>query len=299
MMRRVLAVAAAAILTALAMPHLALAADCRFSCPRPGVSTGEGALTASFFENRGGSGYASNTPPEPPPYQWRLRTPCAVSDPVIGACDPNVTVCEQPPDRVVRYYIVQSQRLARADGAPIDGQAPPLGTPAGTGYGQWANVFAGCVDVTDLNPPPSAGEVFRYFQTLPLPPLTTRQQPPGNGLVGLPVIFYTDSPTTQTFTLDIRGFTVVIAATATGYTWHTGDGTELTSTDPGRPYPDHTVTHDYRAGTYTASLTTTWSATFTVDGGAPADVPGTTTTDGPPVTFTVLQARPVLTNPYD
>jgi hypothetical protein len=33
--------------------------------------------------------------------------------------------------------------------------------------------------------------------------------------------------------------------------------------------------------------------------GAPANVPGTTTTDGPPVTFDVLEARPVLTNPYD
>ena len=42
--------------------------------------------------------------------------------------------------------------------------------------------------------------MFRYFQTLPLPQLTTQHQPPGNGLVGLPVIFFTDSATTQTFT---------------------------------------------------------------------------------------------------
>jgi len=103
----------------------------------------------------------------------------------------------------------------------------------------------------------------------------------------------------QTFTVDIRGFAVVIVATASTYTWHTGNGTDLTTDDPGRPYPDETITHDYRAGTYTASLTTTWSATFSVNGGASADVPGTTTTDGPPVTFTVLQARTVLTNPYD
>lgn len=141
--------------------------------------------------------------------------------------------------------------------------------------------------------------MFRYFQTLPLPQLTTRQQPPGNGLVGLPVIFYTDSPTTQTFTVNIRGFTVEIVAGATNFTWHTGDGTDVTSTDPGAPYPNQTVTHEYRSGTYTAYLTTTWGATFRVNGGASAQVPGTTTTDGPPVTFTVLQARTVLTNPYD
>ncbi len=160
-------------------------------------------------------------------------------------------------------------------------------------------VVRACIDVTALNPPPSPGEVFRYFQTMPLPELTTQQQPPGNGLVGLPVIFYTDSPTTQTFTVNIRGFQVDIVAGATSFTWHTGDGTELTTTDPGAPYPHHTVTHDYRSGTYTAHLTTTWGATFSVDGGAGVPVPGTTTTDGPPVTFTVLQARPVLTNPYD
>ncbi|WP_448626021.1 hypothetical protein [Geodermatophilus sp. URMC 64] len=200
---------------------------------------------------------------------------------------------------MIAYYYVLSQRLVQEDRREIDGLAPALGDAVGAPYGPTVNEGPSCVDVTDLNPPPSPGEVYRYFRTLPLPQLSTRQQPPGNGLVGLPVIFYTDSPTTQTFTLDIRGFTVVIAANATGYTWHTGDGTDLTSTDPGRPYPNQTITHDYRAGTYTASLTTTWSGTFTVDGGAPADVPGTTTTDGPPVTFTVLQARPVLTNPFD
>jgi hypothetical protein len=181
----------------------------------------------------------------------------------------------------------------------VDGLAPPPGQQPGTGYGQWATVYSGCVDVTDLNPPPSPAEVYRYFRTLPLPELTVRQQPPGNGLVGLPVIFYTDSPTTQTFTVDIRGFQVVIRASAVRYTWHTGDGTDLTSDNPGAPYPRQTVTHDYRSGTYTAYLTTTWGATFTVNGGAAADVPGTTTTDGPPVTFAVLQARPVLTNPFD
>ena len=165
--------------------------------------------------------------------------------------------------------------------------------------GDWIFVARACVDITALNPPPSPGEVFRYFQTLPLPELTTQQQPPGDGLVGLPVIFYTESPTTQTFTVDIRGFTVDIVAVATAFTWHTGDGTDLRTTDPGAPYPDHTITHDYSSGTYTAWLTTTWGATFSVDGGASTDVPGTTTTDGPPVTFDVLQARPVLTNPYD
>ncbi|MGY1826968.1 hypothetical protein [Blastococcus sp. SYSU DS0541] len=174
------------------------------------------------------------------------------------------------------------------------------GAPVGTQVGPWIVGTRACIDITALNPPPSPDEVFGYFQRLPLPQLATRHQPPGNGLTGLPVIFYTDSPTAQTFTVDIRGFTVVIEATAERFTWHTGDAAgQITTTEPGAPYPDHTIEHSYRPGTYTAHLTVTWGATFTVDGGAAADVPGTTTTDGPPVTFDILQARTVLTNPYD
>ncbi|MGY1915904.1 hypothetical protein [Blastococcus sp. SYSU DS0973] len=176
----------------------------------------------------------------------------------------------------------------------------PPGSAPGTPLGSWEDVRQGCIDITPLNPPPSPGEVFSYFQRLPLPELTTRHQPPGDGLTGLPVIFYTDSPTTQTFTVDIRGFTVVIEATAEQFTWHTGDAAgSITTTDPGAPYPDQTIEHSYRSGTYTASLTVTWGATFSVDGSAETDVPGTTTTSGPPVTLDVLQARTVLTNPYD
>jgi hypothetical protein len=205
---------------------------------------------------------------------------------------------------VISYFIIQRQALAQPllpDGTQpsVDNVTPTTPLPPGTPYGNWANDSEGCVDVTDLNPPPSPDEVFRYFQTLPLPQLTTRQQPPGEALVGLPVIFFTDSPTTQTFTVDIRGFAVTIDARATSFTWTTGDGTTLTTTDPGAPYPDQTVTHDYASGTYTASLTTTWGGTFSVDGGAAVDVPGTTTTVGAPTTFAVRQARSVLTNPYD
>jgi hypothetical protein len=228
-----------------------------------------------------------------------LLTPCQFTDPRAGGCIPGNFVCPQLPDRVIVYYFVLRQRVALEDRAPIDGLPPNDNIAPGAPYGPVVNEGASCVDVTDLNPPPSPGEVYRYFQTLPLPQLTTHQQPPGDGLVGLPTIFWTDSPTTQTFTVDIRGFQVVIVATASSFTWHTGDGTDLVTDNPGRPYPDQTITHDYRAGTYSASLTTTWSGTFSVNGGVSAAVPGTTTTDGPPIAFAVLQARTVLTNPYD
>jgi hypothetical protein len=236
------------------------------------------------------------------PYTYQLSDPCVVNDRENGACRPSDDLqCPAPSDRVVEDLIVEQRRLAISGPeatTTVDG-FPTGGAPVGTPVGPWERLARGCVDITALDPPPSPDEVFRYFQSLPLPQLPTTQQPPGNGLVGLPTIFFTDGPTTQTFTLDIRGFTVDITATASSFTWHTGDGTDLTTADPGAPYPDHTVSHDYGSGTYTAALTTTWQGTFSVDGGLTVPVPGSTTTDGPPVTFDVLQARPVLTNPFD
>ena len=239
-------------------------------------------------------------------YLWRLQHLCVLSDEREGGCSAmDFRDCPEEPGRVVRYLVVQQRRVVRPDGtvAPrADGTPVPIpsGLSPGDPVGDWIDVRQGCMDITPLNPPPSPAEVFSYFEQLPLPALTTQHQPPGDGLTGLPVIFYTDSPTTQTFTVDIRGFQVVIEATAEQFTWHTGDATgQITSTDPGRPYPNETVEHSYRPGTYTAHLTVTWGATFSIDGGATVDVPGTTTTDGPPVTFDVRQARTVLTNPYD
>ena len=195
------------------------------------------------------------------------------------------------------YFVVERRAIVPSQGPAAE--PVPEGFLPGDPLGDWSYHSEGCFDITSLNPPPSPAEVFSYFERLPLPTLTTQHQPPGDGLSGLPVIFYTDSPTTQTFTVDIRGFTVVIEAGATAYTWHTGDPRTptVTTTDPGRPYPNQTVEHPYRSGSYTAFLTVTWGATFSIDGSAPTAVPGSTTTTGPAVTFDVLQARPVLVSP--
>src|SRR3712207_4546080 len=83
--------------------------NCRFACPGgPDVRPGAGTLTATYFEVRTGTGYASNSPPSPPSYHWRMRTQCAITDPNVGGCDPNAITCPQPPNRVVSYYLVQS-----------------------------------------------------------------------------------------------------------------------------------------------------------------------------------------------
>jgi hypothetical protein len=89
------------------------------------------------------------------------------------------------------------------------------------------------------------------------------------------------------------------------FLWHTGDtaspeGEAVISADPGAPYPNQTVTHTYlQRGTYGASLETVWTATYTYDGNGPYAVPGSVTTIGPTQTINVVEAHPVLTDPYD
>jgi hypothetical protein len=296
----VLAVATGIFIATTSLLEVASGETCRISCNEPEVGLAPGALTASYVaQGTSGEWTAATSAPVDHPWTYQLSTPCQLDTAAGGLCRPDDdAVCATAPDRVAQVMVIQRQRVVLADGTTVDG-FDPVGAAPGTAVGPLIPLGRGCVDITALNPPPSPAEVYRYFQTLPLPDLPTQQQPPGNALAGLPVVFYTDGPTTQTFTVDIRGFTVDIVATASAFTWDTGDGTVLQTTDPGAPYPDHTISHDYRSGTYTASLTTTWSGTFSIDGGATADVPGTTTTDGPPATFTVLQASPVLTNPFD
>jgi hypothetical protein len=287
------------------VPAGSASADCpifRPNCLEAGL--GGGAASISMTLDQAGRVLVGR--PQIPDYQWRFRHLCVIHDEAAGACSPSdFRQCPEESGRVIRYLVLEQQPLVRVDltAAPsADGRETLVGPGLRPGdpVGFWGRADQGCFDITELNPAPSPDEVFSYFQRLPLPALVTQHQPPGDGLAGLPVIFYTDSPTTQTFTVDIRGFTVTIDATAQQFTWHTGDATgQIVTTDPGQPYPDHTIEHDYRSGSYTAHLTVTWGATFTVNGSAPADVPGTTTTDGPPVTFDVLQARTVLTNPFD
>jgi hypothetical protein len=297
------------VICSVAASMVLVAMDAADACPTViecPTELDDSAVTVTY-EGVGVAEVAGASGSEAVDYAWRLIDPCLAAAETRDYCSPtDVRSCPEEPNRIISYLVVQNRTVVRGDGTVLVEPDEPAGVLAPGGFqpgdpvGDWTVVREACFDITPLNPPPSGAEVFSYFQRLPLPQLTTQHQPPGNGLTGLPVIFYTDSPTTQTFTVDIRGFSVVIQATAESYTWHTGDATgELVTTDPGAPYPDQTIEHSYRSGTYTAYLTVTWGATFTVNGSAPADVPGTTTTDGPPVTFDVLQARAVLTNPFN
>ncbi len=258
--------------------------------------------------NPGGTLYlASNVAPSPHYWIWQIEPMCDVRG---GDCVPG-EYCSGADQGV--YMDINVKPLAQpgdpdpvapppAPGRPTAFLPPLSGTPVGEAYGGWLGGSPGCVDLSQLDVPPTPEEVYEQFILLPLPGLGLSVQPPDLGLVNLPEIYYTTDPTTGTYTVDIRGYTVVISTQVAQFRWYTGDPAEpmLVSEGPGLPYPNQYVTHTYLArGDYTAALETIWQATYTIDGGPSYASPGTVTTVGPARTVTVVEAHPVLTNPYD
>ena len=160
------------------------------------------------------------------------------------------------------------------------------------------------------------------FRRLPLTPTPTTVQP-GTGyvLVGYGIIVTAD-PTPHDLTTTLLGHPVTVHATPARYTWDFGDHTTpLDTTDPGVPYPTDGSTppttpgtvyptgshgHPYTApGTYTLTLTTTWTGTYQIAGDTtwqPITGVATTTTTHPPLTVverrTHLVAHNCLQDPH-
>ncbi len=116
--------------------------------------------------------------------------------------------------------------------------------------------------------------VDNYFQRIPLPAPQLRVAPADNAVVNLPEIVSADAPATTTFTVNVAPFPAVAINAGVSWEWAFGDGTTLVTSSPGRPYdvndPDAT---DYIRHTYTRasagwplSVTSVWTATYTVDG---------------------------------
>jgi len=225
-----------------------------------------------------------------------------------------VPTCSAAEGQLNLYYYIYRQRVAQPGGTPAPAEygigeppapTPPASIPIGQPYGIVLPAGQGCVDVSTLDLPPSPEEVATYFQALPLPGLGFGFQPPDLGLVNLPEIFFTLEPTTGTYIVDIRGYSVTIYTGVSQFFWHTGDtvspeGEYVYSEDPGAPYPNQTVTHTYlQRGTYPAFLQTVWVSTYTYDGNGPYSVPGSVVTIGPTQNIEVVEAHPVLTDPYD
>jgi hypothetical protein len=139
------------------------------------------------------------------------------------------------------------------------------------------------------------GLVAAALRTIPLPPSELQVQPAnGRTLVNFATNFFTSTgPFDRTVTL--LGQRVDLRIVPSGFGWRFGDGEALETSDAGAPYPDLRVTHTYqRKGAVAPAVDTTYTATYRVNGGPWADVPGSVTVPGVPVGLEVLTATPVL-----
>ena len=127
-------------------------------------------------------------------------------------------------------------------------------------------------------------------------PGTPSYQPITGAVINLPVLFAAGQPRTHTYRLTLLGQQLTLTGTATWH-WDFGDGTTLTTTNPGGPYPDTSLNHTYtRPGTYTVQLTTTWQASYAFNTTAIQPVPGPPLhASAPPIVITIGQARSQLT----
>lgn len=87
-------------------------------------------------------------------------------------------------------------------------------------------------------------------------------QPPINKvLINEPVIVYTTTRH-HDFTMTLDNTRIPLHAQAVNYHYQWGDGTTTTTTSPGAPFPNHTVSHIYTTDSPTyITLTTTWKIT--------------------------------------
>jgi hypothetical protein len=142
-------------------------------------------------------------------------------------------------------------------------------------------------------------DVYNAIRNEPAARKRVTVQPAVRTLVNLDTIVYTDSSDWAKNDIPLLGFSVDVRATPTAYRWDFGDGSRLTTKSAGRPYPAKDVTHRYlhRSDRVAISVSTTYRASFSVNGGAwqPIDQPLTVT--GPATAVAVREAVPVLVAP--
>ncbi|WP_133805991.1 PKD domain-containing protein [Kribbella caucasensis] len=141
-------------------------------------------------------------------------------------------------------------------------------------------------------------EVLQESKNVAFPGRRVKVQPAGRTLVNLDTIVYTDHDEVTTATVSLLGFPVVVEASPVSYTWDFGDGTKVTTTSPGKPYPAKDVTHKYvKKADVSVVLTTNYAARFNVAGTGWQYVDGTVPITGPGTPLQVREAVPVLVDP--
>ena len=91
-------------------------------------------------------------------------------------------------------------------------------------------------------------------------------QPEAEPLVNVPIYFWSDLPTQFATRVTVVG-EVVDVLLRPGFVWSFGDGTFLSTTDTGGPYPNGKIKHTYKnPGIYPIILVQSWNGNWTHNG---------------------------------
>ena len=91
-------------------------------------------------------------------------------------------------------------------------------------------------------------------------------QPEVEPLVNVPIYFWSDLPTQFATRVTVVG-EVVDVLLRPGFVWSFGDGTFLSTTDAGGPYPNGKIKHTYKnPGSYPIILVQSWNGNWTHNG---------------------------------
>jgi len=154
----------------------------------------------------------------------------------------------------------------------------------------------GCIPnaASESEPTVTAATVASAFERIPLPNLTSIAQPADKTLVNFDTVFHAIAePLTRSLTL--LGQHVELKIAPNRFLWVFGDGETLTTQTPGAAYPVKDVLHRYqRTGSVQHHVEVTWTARWSLNGGAFQDVPGRVTTTGPQSGLRIVEATPNL-----
>jgi hypothetical protein len=147
-----------------------------------------------------------------------------------------------------------------------------------------------------------AARILNDFRQLPVNPGTLEAQPFPHTLKGGPTNFYTTA-TEQTFDVTILGQAIHLTATPANHTYTFGDGTTLGPT-PAAGYPipeaewlttETRTSHSYtETGNYPATITTSFTGTYSVNNGPPLPINGTLDLTTPATTIQVWKTQRAL-----
>lgn len=146
--------------------------------------------------------------------------------------------------------------------------------------------------------PLSVAEAEQWVQSAvrqSAPELTIGTQPRPRTLTNLPTIFWTTQPQSIERGDSLAGHAVTFRANAQWH-WRWGDGSQgRTTSVPGSPWPNHTLSHIYRRpGEVNVAVTTRWNVVFWVNGVGPFSVTGEPVTQTQTQRVQVQEARAVL-----